>query len=149
METYLAADWLQSLGLRLDERSQLQALWNNYIAEPLVRHVRPVRYAQGQLSIEANTSAWASRVRHQQSALMQKLRLAPYFKDLTHMTVRVCPSQMIVPTDIPAAVKPTRLSPQTSAILLQAATGITDPDVRGALARLGNGEGGEATKRKI
>jgi predicted nucleic acid-binding Zn ribbon protein len=76
----------------MDKLSSLLSHWKACVGEPLVSHSFPVSYDRGRLSLRADTSAWASRLRHSQAAIMDQLRADPYFRDLQEHTCGCCPS---------------------------------------------------------
>lgn len=136
-----------ALGHRVDEDSRLRQAWRARIPEPLASHVRPVRYAAGTLFVHVDTSAWASRLRHQQPALVSALKGVPLFRDLVDFRFRVVPLEAPAPR---AAVKPTpsRLSAKAAKTVADAARTVSNPDLRAALERLAESASGSTTRKR-
>lgn len=129
-------DYLRgALSQRLDEGSRLQQAWHACVAEPLASHAHPVRYAAGLLFVQANSPAWASRLRHQQPALIAALRRNAWLKDLADLRLRVVPGDSVTP-EPPARPRSTRLSAKAAKVVAQTADTIADPALRAALERL-------------
>ncbi len=139
---YLPAGLLQHLDLRQDETSRAQARWQACVPGPLAEHVRPLRYEQGLLSVQADSSAWAGRLRQQQQGLVELLRREPFFKHLRGFQVHVVPHARAAPKPKPAdgreGAHHHRLSTQAARLILDTAEGIDDARLQTALRRLGN-----------
>lgn len=130
-------DVLARLGVWPEERAVLEDLWRRHIQPPLSAHVRPLRYVQGMLRVQADSPVWASRLRHYEQELLGRLRFEPYFKDLRTIRVRVNPSPGILPVGRPRpARRPNRLSADSARAIRGMADGIADPALRTALERL-------------
>src|SRR3990172_10683395 len=82
---------LNRAGAHMDILSSLLSHWKASVGEPLVSHSFPVSYDNGRLSLRADTSAWACRLRHSQMEIMKQLRSDPYFDGLSEIYVRVLP----------------------------------------------------------
>ncbi len=139
---YLPAGLLQHLDLRQDGTSRAQAAWEACVPGPLADHVRPLRYEQGLLSVQADSSAWAGRLRQQQQGLLDLLRREPFFKHLRGFQVHVVPHARMAPKPKRAGsrggTRHLRLSAQAARLILDIAEGIDDPRLRKAMRRLGN-----------
>ncbi|MHB8346221.1 MAG: DciA family protein [Acidiferrobacterales bacterium] len=138
--SFFSPDVLAHLGLPADLRilPQVNEAWMKTVGEPLCRHVHAVRYARGQLSLCADSSAWAGRVRYQQQSLVDQLRRTVPFDHLIGLHVRIAPPGQTGR----AAVRPVRrerLSAASRRLLGQVADDIADPGLREALVRLGRG----------
>lgn len=90
---HLPSAVLKRAGVHMDKLSGLLVHWKSHVGEPLASHSFPVSYENGRLSLRADTSAWASRLRHSQAEIMNQLRLDPYFNDLRELYVRVLPER--------------------------------------------------------
>ncbi len=138
LASYFSSDTLFSLGMPRDMQSlpQVCVAWAETVGEPLVQHVMPLRYSDGCLSLQADSSLWASKIRHQQQRLVEQLRLHPVLQQLQLLKVRIAPLQQerVKPGCKPALHRP---SADTLTLLEQVAEDITDPGLRDALKRLG------------
>ena len=135
---HLPGEILKRAGVHMDQLSGLLSHWKASIGEPLASHSFPVSYTSGRLSLRADTSAWASRLRHSQAEIMEQLRHDPYFHDLSEIYVRVLPERARAPGEKrpQAIVLPSRI-PDTAANLIKSvADDILDPALRRSLIRL-------------
>lgn len=144
--TFIAGNLTNALNSRLDEGLRLRRAWMNTVPEPLASHVNPVRYTAGLLFVHVDSSAWVSRLRHQEPALVASLRRNSMLRDLTSIRWKVVPRE----SDIhPEQVRPrTRLSAKAAQAIERTAPTITNPDLRAALERLAQRGGSPTTKRK-
>lgn len=144
---YIVGNLTHELNRRVDEGLRLRRIWAAAVAEALAAHAYPVRYAAGLLFVHVDTPAWASRLRHQQSALISALRRDPALRDLTELRVRVVPPES---AETPTADRraPSRLSAQAAKVIERTAVAISDPDLRAALERLAQRGGAAPLKRK-
>lgn len=145
---FLPPELLKGLSLRMDEKTRLAALWRRYAPAGLADHVQPVSCTDGRLTLQTDSAAWASRVRHSQQTLLAQLRAEPGFQHLRELRIRVRPPQADKPAPARAS-KPTRLSAQGARCVASAADGIADPQLRAALRRLSDnvsGRGGPTAK---
>ncbi len=140
--SFFSQEVLVHLGLPADLRllPQVNEAWMKSAGEPLCRHVHAVRYVRGQLSLCADSSAWAGRVRYQQQALIERLRRSATFDRLIGLHVRIVPPGQTGQPE-PHPVRRARLSAASRSLLEQVAGDIADPGLRAALARLGRGAG--------
>ncbi|MHB8741720.1 MAG: DciA family protein [Sulfuricaulis sp.] len=122
----------------MDKLSSLLAHWKANIGEPLVSHCFPVSYEDGRLSLRADTSAWASHLRHSHVEITNQLREDPYFHDLRELYVRVLPerarTQSEKKREVP--VPPSRIPVTAAHLIKSVADDIVDPALRKALIRL-------------
>lgn len=133
LTAYIEKKFLRAVG----EDVRLSALWAGLAPSVLVRHVRPVGYAHGQLTLHTDSPVWASRVRHEQQAIRDRLRTDPYFQDLVKLTVRVTPVGLHDVGLSPGRVARTKnFSANTAVFLGQVAKEESDPALRAALERL-------------
>ncbi|MHB8455121.1 MAG: DciA family protein [Acidiferrobacterales bacterium] len=136
--SFFSQETLRQLGMPQDLKllPQICAAWTLAVGEPVCRHVQPTRYTRGQLSLCADSSAWASRIRHQQQGLIERLRHNPSFRQLAALEVRILPPGEGRRRG-PPPVAPNRLSSSNIRLLEQVAGDIADPGLRAALERLG------------
>ena len=138
LASYFSSETLFSLGMPRDMQSlpQVCVAWAEAVGDPLVQHVIPLRYSDGCLSLQADSSLWASKIRHQQQHFIEQLRANPVLRQLNQLKVRIAPLQR---ESIKQVRRPTlhRPSAQTLTLLEQVADDITDPGLRNALLRLG------------
>ncbi|MFP5348532.1 MAG: DciA family protein [Gammaproteobacteria bacterium] len=133
LNAFIERKFLRAVG----EDVRLSALWAGLAPPDLVSHFRPVAYTHGQLTLHADSPVWASRLRHQQQAIRDRLKSDPYFQDLVKLTVRAVPhgaGDLGVPAVPRCQAK--RFSRLTATLLGQVAQGETDPELRAALERL-------------
>lgn len=128
---------LARLGIRLDEAVALQSLWVKHVQGPLAEHVRPVRYAQGVLSLRTDSPVWASRLRQFEPELIGRLKSEEYLRGLRALRLRVDPSCAAPPTrGVNRRAVPARPSRQAAAAIRSTAEAIADPELRAALQKL-------------
>lgn len=133
LNAFIEKKFLRAVG----EDVRLSALWAGLAPPDLVGHFRPVAYIHGQLTLHADSPVWASRLRHQQQAIRDRLKTDPYFQDLVKLTVRAVPrggGDVGVPAVPRSRAK--RFSTATARLLGQVAQGEADPTLRTALERL-------------
>jgi len=129
---------LKRAGVHMDQLSNLLSHWKSNVGEPLVSHSYPVSYIKGRLSLRADTSAWASRLRHSQAEIIDELRRDKYFHDLHELYARVLPDRARTehPKGRQSEQLPSRI-PDTAAHLIKSvADDILDPALRRSLIRL-------------
>jgi hypothetical protein len=122
----------------MDKLSSLLSHWKANMGEPLVSHSFPVSYANGRLSLRADTSAWASRLRHSQAEIMDELRNDPYFHELRELYVRVLPERAHTPNEKKrqSITLPSRIPDTAASLIKSVADDILDPALRRSLIRL-------------
>lgn len=135
---YLPTAAINRAGVHMDKVTNLLAHWKIYVGEPLASHAYPVSYDNGLLSVRADTSAWASRVRHSQMEIMKQLRQDPYFLNLTELHVRVLPERAGAAQEKRqvAQTVPSRVPDDAARIIKSVADDIADPGLRKSLNRL-------------
>lgn len=137
LASYFSSETLYSLGMPRDMQTLplVSAAWAETVGQPLAQHVIPLRYSDGCLSLQADSSLWASKIRHQQQPLIERLRAHPALRCVSQLKVRIAPLQLqrVKPARAPALHRP---SAQTLTLLEQVADDITDPGLRDALKRL-------------
>lgn len=110
-----------------------RTLWKQCAEEPLATHTHPVHYVDGCLILHADSSVWVSKVLHQRPRLIRRLRAhAP--APLTDLHVRVARTPYRSAVD---RLPQLRLSQAARDCINTFADGITDPELRAALRRLG------------
>ena len=135
---HLPSTMLKRAGVHMDKLSSLLAHWKSRVEEPMVSHSFPVSYDNGRLSLRADTSAWASRLRHNQAEIMNTLRGDPYFQDLHELYVRVLPERVRAAHEKKRTVPslPSRIPDAAAHLIKSVADDIVDPALRKALIRL-------------
>jgi hypothetical protein len=136
--SYITPNTLFDMGMPrdLEQLPQVCAAWAQAAGETLSQHVVPMRYSDGCLRLQADSSVWMSKVRYQQSALIARLRAHPLLSELRSLKLRVAPVQQARPA-APRMASARRPSPDMVAMLRQVAEDIADPGLREALRRLG------------
>ncbi|NOZ10662.1 MAG: DUF721 domain-containing protein [Gammaproteobacteria bacterium] len=79
--------------------ASIQAGWAETTPAPLREHCRPIHYQAGQITVEADSSAWASRLRQQSDGLLQALCLLDGLPKLTQIRIKVNPQAPVIPPD--------------------------------------------------
>ena len=139
--SFFSQEVLAHLGMPSDLRllPQISEAWVRAAGEPLCRHVHATRYVGGRLSLCADSSVWAGRVRYRQQALIELLRRTAAFQQLTGLHVRIVPPGRSADTAVGRRPRPGQLSAASRSLLRQVADHISDPELRAALVRLGRG----------
>jgi hypothetical protein len=135
---HLPSSVLNRAGVHMDKLSSLLSHWKASVGEPLVSHSFPVSYENGRLSLRADTSAWASRLRHSQADIIKQLRANSYFADLQELYVRVLPERTRGPMEKKrdSLVLPSRIPASAAHLIKCVADDIVDPALRKSLIRL-------------
>ena len=135
---YLPSETFKQISGHLDNASNLFARWRAAVSEPLVSHSYPVSYNEGHLSVRADSSAWANRLRQSQQEIMTGLRRDPFFTQLSEIQIRVLPSHGDISqqNEKNKSDKPSRIPENAARLIKSVADDITDPVLRKALARL-------------
>jgi len=135
---HLPSEILNRAGVHMDKLSSLLSHWKASVGEPLVSHSFPVSYDNGRLSLRADTSAWASRLRHSQAEIMDELRHDAYFHDLRELYVRVLPEQARTQGEKKrqSITLPSRIPDSAAHLIKSVADDILDPALRRSLIRL-------------
>lgn len=138
LASYFSSETLFSLGMPRDMRRlpQVCVAWAETVGKPLAQHVIPLRYHDGCLSLQADSSLWASKIRHQQQGLITRLRVHGVLQQLHLLKVRIAPLQR----ERAKTARPPELhrpSADMLTLLEQVADDIADPGLRDALKRLG------------
>lgn len=144
---YLPSEALDRITDRLDS---LPTRWKSHVSEPLASHSYPVNYADGRLSVRADTPVWASRLRQSQQEIMNQLRNDSFFTDLRELQVRVLPerSGVSMSGEIGEPRPPSRIPEHAAQLIKSVADGITDPALRNSLARLASASGRHTPQKK-
>lgn len=142
IRSHLQSDLLQRLGRELDESSRLGLVWSRVLSGALADHTRPRHYEQGRLTVSVPSTAWASRLRQQQTSLIERLQREPGLTGLRELVVQISPKGE---SDTSAELRaladstrrpPTRLTAKTARLLREVAERVSDPELRAALERL-------------
>src|SRR3972149_52742 len=133
---HLPSAVLKRAGAHMDKLSSLLSHWKASVGEPLVSPSFPVSYDNGRLSLRADTSAWASRLRHSQADIMDRLRADTYFQDLQELYVRVLPERAGGPLEKKReGLLPSPIPESAAHLIKSVADDIVDPALRKSLIR--------------
>jgi len=140
LASYLTDSALRQFGIVLDRAQQqaIEQVWSEAAGQPLAAHVRPLRYTDGCLILQAESPVWASKLRHQPQKIISALRRHAIFQELIGLQVRVVPLEYAAGPKRPTR-SAQRLSPETRALLDSVAKHTPDEALRDALRRLGRG----------
>ncbi len=127
------------LSHELDSIARLEKAWERCVPAPLGLHTRPLSYRSGRLLVQATSSLWASRLRHQRERVIAALQQEPALEGLAALQIRIAPAAQAADTEGETKrSKPTAgLSAATAALIADVAEAIEDPDLKAALRRLG------------
>ena len=95
-------------------------------------HVQVVRWSDGQVTVQADSTAWATRLRYLSPQLLRQLQQLPEFTAAHRIAVNIAP----IATPAAAIPQPFYLSPASARIIDANAETIADPQLRAALKRL-------------
>lgn len=133
---YLPADILMKLKAKTEQSQHLQQVWQDQIGDEFAAHTQAVTYENGILKVQAESAAWASRLRQQGSQLVRLLRRHPAFQAIKKIQLRVAPNDEM-------AIKPSmsssraHLSEQSCKLIGTVAEEIKDPELKAAMLNLG------------
>ncbi len=121
-----------SLSSLIRQLNKIQDIWATVVSAELAEHSRPTFYANGRLTISADSPVWANSVRHNQTSLVRLLRQHG-LPAVTALQIRVLPADQQR-----RRVPVRRMDPSsgTQQLLQSAAAGIQDVDLRTALIKL-------------
>lgn len=131
-------DWFQRLHSQVHELKRLQQLFETVLDTDLRTHLRVMQLKGNCLIIEAENSAWASRLRFRAPELIKDLRCVPEFNAVTKIDCKT--KQSPAPAQSVKYHQPV-LSKQSAENIKNMAACIKDPDLKKALTNL-------ATNRK-
>jgi len=132
---YLPDDILMKLKVKMEQSQRLQQAWRDQIGDELATHTQAVSYEDGILKIQAESAAWASRLRQQGMQIVRQLRQRPAFRMIKKIQLRV------MPDDNPAVKTSNRsnrahLSEQSRELIGTVAEEINDPGLKAAMLNL-------------
>lgn len=130
---------LQSLLRRAQAIEELTALVRTHLEAPLGQHCHVANLQHGVLTLQADSPAWAARLRYLTPQLRSALCADARF-DVPLATIRVT----VAPRAAPRPGRPPRraqLSPESATTLRAAADGLSDPRLAAALRRLARRSG--------
>ncbi len=116
----------------IEQLQSIQEIWRAVASPELVEHSRPTYYANGQLTISADSPVWASNIRHQQISLRRQLRESG-ISDIQALHVRVLP---IAKSPTVAKTERDRTSLHVVRAVSASAEAIPDKELRTALLKL-------------
>ncbi len=79
-------------------RQTLTPLWQAVAGEALAQHSDPLRWDKGVLVVQADSSLWAAKLRHQYPEILSRMRKIPEFSQITEFRIRVLPTADITQT---------------------------------------------------
>lgn len=123
---------LGRLGDRAGELSRLDRLLQALLPAPLSAHVRVCAMHGDQLVLQADAPAWSTRLRLEQTRLLEQLRARPHLAHLAGLRV------IVAAPDMPESRAPrrARVSAAAAETLAQCAEAQTDDALRDSLTRL-------------
>ena len=132
---YLPDDILMKLKAKKEQSQYLQQAWQDQIGDELATHTQAISYENGILKVQAESAAWASRLRQQGMQIVRQLRQRPAFRMIKKIQLRV------VPGDNPAVKASNRsnrahLSEQSRELIGSVAEEINDPGLKAAMLSL-------------
>lgn len=123
---------LQSLFSEVQRIEHLQGYLLPLLPPAAHEHCHVASYRDGRLLIVVSNAHWATRIRYLERRLLRSLLNYPEFSQISRIFVRVQPQ---APSNVPTRPAP-QLSESAAEQLNEAAKGIRDPALRGALERL-------------
>lgn len=121
-----------NLRQQLAALTQLQVAWQQVIPQSLLDHVIPIATSGNKLTLGAESSVWATTIRHTIPQILSKLQQAGY-PQLQQIGIRIIPQQF-KRTQIVRRTKP---SADTQQKFQDSAQSIEDLELREALLKLG------------
>ena len=121
-----------SLSSLIKQLKKIQDIWTAVVSAELAQHSRPTFYANGRLTISADSPVWANSIRHNQTSLVQRLRQHGLPK-VEIIQIRVLPSDQ-QRRRVPVRRK--NPSPDMQQAIQSTAIGIQDVELRTALLKL-------------
>jgi len=128
-----AGSTLRLLVHRVERLRSLRARWALIVPLPFRAHVRPANFERGQLLLEADSPAWATRAHHQKPTLIERLSGCEEFAGITDIRIRVSPVETARPSR--GTLTP-RIPPGTAGLLNATADTVSDPKLKAVLRRL-------------
>lgn len=122
---------MQRLIHQLDRLRALNSRLAQLLPTPLAQQCKIVALEQNRLTILASSSAWATRLRLQHPKIIK----AFHDMNIKSVTSKVAP-ETPSHTAVTAKKRPSKLSQQTSKLLIELAESTSDPKLKSALRRL-------------
>ncbi len=116
----------------IEQLQSIEKIWRNVVSPDLAEHSRPTHYADGQVTVCADSPVWASNIRHHQVSFLRLLR-ARGMSDVRSLRVRVSP---VIPP--PKASPPVRDRTPLHVVraIRSSANAMPDGELRTALLKL-------------
>lgn len=133
--THAAGSTLCQLITRVERLRSLRARWAQTVPMPLRAHVRPAHFDRGQLLVEADSPAWATKAHHQKPVLIERLAGCEEFAGIADIRIRVSPVEDAHPS---RGTRKVRISAEAAELLDSTADAVSDPNLKAALRRLAN-----------
>lgn len=124
---------LKQLADRAAQFGALDRVLRTAVGEPLAGHVRLAAVRDGCVVVQAESSAWASRLRFAAPAVLRALGAEPGFENVRSLRVR---TRMDAAPAAPETPRRARMSAEAAAGLESNAASVADESVRAALLRL-------------
>ncbi len=121
-----------SLSGLIKQLKKVQDIWTAVVSADFAEHSRPTFYANGRLTISADSPVWANSIRHNQTSLVQRLRQHG-LREVESIQIRVLPSDQ---QRRRAPVRRKNPSPGMQQVIQSTALGIQDIELRTALIKL-------------
>ncbi len=121
-----------SLSSLIKQLQKIQHIWTAIVSADLAEHSRPTFYANGRLTISADSPVWANSIRHNQTSLVQRLR-EHGLPEVESIHIRVLPSDQ---QRRRTPVHRKNPSPDMQQVIQSTALGIQDIELRTALIKL-------------
>jgi hypothetical protein len=121
-----------SLSSLIKQLKKIQDIWTAVVSAELAEHSRPTFYANGRLTISADSPVWANSIRHNQTSLVQRLRQHG-LPEVEIIQTRVLPADQQRQRVLARRKDP---SPNLQQVIQSAAMSIQDVELRTALIKL-------------
>jgi hypothetical protein len=128
-----AGSTLRMLVRRVERLRRLRARWALIVPLPFRAHVHPANFEGGQLLLEADSPAWATRAHHQKPTLIERLSGYEEFAGIAGIRIRVSPVETARPS---RGTQTPRIPPAAAGLLNATAETVSDPKLKAALHRL-------------
>ena len=121
-----------SLSSLIKQLKKIHDIWTTIVSAELAKHSRPTFYANGRLTISADSPVWADSIRHNHSSILQRLRQRG-LPEVETIQLRVLPVDQQRRRVLIHRKKP---SPDMQQIIQSTAMEIQDVELRTALIKL-------------
>ena len=122
---------LQRLISKAGHLNKLNSRLAQLLPSQLAQHCKIATAEQGRLVILVTSSAWATRLRLQQTTILKAFQNI----NIDNLTILIAPEAIVGGVEKPQKRRRT-ISPETSKLLIDLAEATTDPKLKSALRRL-------------